>query len=77
ANWFDIVGSKGSGGSREITKISDNRYVGIATITPSFKGGDYPDKVEITWEPQTLSSLSNDVKVDGDWSFDFSLQRVN
>ncbi|MDX8342130.1 DUF4179 domain-containing protein [Rossellomorea sp. YZS02] len=77
ANWFDIVGSNGSGGSSEITKISDNRYVGISTITPSFKGGDYPDKVEITWEPQTLSSLSNDVKVDGDWSFDFSLQRVN
>ncbi|MGM0752482.1 MAG: DUF4179 domain-containing protein [Bacillota bacterium] len=75
-HWFDIAGSNGSGGSSEITKISDNRYVGLSTITPSFKGGGYPDKVEITWEPKTLYSISNDVKVDGDWSFAFSLKRL-
>lgn len=77
ANWFDIKGAIGNGGSSEITKISDNRYVGLSTITPSFKGGDTPDKVEITWEPQTLYSTSNDVEVDGDWSFAFSLKRLD
>lgn len=75
-HWFDIAGAIGSGGSSKITKISDTRYVGLSTITPSFKGGNYPEKVEITWEPQTLYSTSNDVEVDGDWSFAFSLNRL-
>ncbi|MFC7782989.1 MULTISPECIES: DUF4179 domain-containing protein [unclassified Rossellomorea] len=76
AHWFDIAGSNGSGGSSEITKIGPNRYVGLSTITPSFKGGDFPEKVDITWEPQTLYSTSNDVKVHGEWSFAFSLKRL-
>ncbi|MCR8851049.1 DUF4179 domain-containing protein [Rossellomorea sp. SC111] len=75
-NWFDIKGANGSGGSDQLTKISPTRYVGLSTITPSFKGGDFPEKVEITWEPQTLYSTSNDTEVKGDWSFAFSLKRL-
>ncbi|PFA69112.1 hypothetical protein CN378_04315 [Bacillus sp. AFS015802] len=75
-HWFDIKGANGSGGSSQLTKISDNRYVGLATITPSFKRGEFPEKVEITWEPEKLYSTSNDVEVEGDWSFAFSLKRL-
>ncbi|MBN8191765.1 DUF4179 domain-containing protein [Bacillus sp. NTK074B] len=76
-HWFDVKGANGSGGSSQLTKISDNRYVGLATITPSFKGSDFPETVEVTWEPQTLYSTSNDLEVDGDWSFAFSLKRLD
>ena len=76
-HWFNIRGANGSGGSNQLTKISDNRYVGLATITPSFKGGEFPEKVEITWEPETLYSTSNDVEIQGDWSFAFSLKRLD
>ncbi|RKL65886.1 hypothetical protein CR203_18730 [Salipaludibacillus neizhouensis] len=75
-NWFDVVGASGMGGSEKITKISDNHYVGLATFTPNFKNEEYPETVEITWNPEAFNSLSNDLAVEGDWSFAFSLNRL-
>lgn len=76
-NWFDVVGASGMGGGEKITKISDNRYVGLVSFTPHFKGEEYPETVEITWKPEVFYSLSNDLEVEGDWSFDFSLNRLD
>lgn len=73
---FDVVGAMGSGGSEQITKISDTRYVGLATFTPHFEDNEYPETVEITWSPESFASISNGLEVEGDWSFDFSLQRL-
>ncbi|WP_187118868.1 DUF4179 domain-containing protein [Bacillus marasmi] len=73
-NWFDVVGASGMGGTEKITKISNNRYVGLASFTPHFS--EYPDTVEITWTPEAFSSLSNDFEIEGDWSFGFSLKRL-
>jgi len=75
-NWFDVAGSNGSGGSSEITKISETRYVGLSTFTPNFKDGEYPEKVDITWTPQSFKGIENDVEVEGVWSFAFSLDRL-
>lgn len=75
-NGFDVVGANGSGGGNQITKISDTRYVGLSTFTPHFKDEKYPETVEITWSPQAFYSMSNDLEVEGDWSFDFSLDRL-
>ncbi|WP_179107200.1 DUF4179 domain-containing protein [Sediminibacillus massiliensis] len=75
-NWFDVVGASGSGGSEKITKISDNRYVGLASITPHFKEEEYPEKVDITWNPELFTSTSDELSLEGDWSFDFSLSRL-
>lgn len=75
-NWFNVVGANGSGGSEQITKISDTRYVGVSTFTPDFEGGVYPDKVEVTWTPQAFYSISNDLEIEGDWSFAFSLDSL-
>lgn len=75
-NWFDIVGASGIRGSEKITKISDNRYVGLASFTPNFKEDEYPETVEITWNPGAFNSISNELSVEGDWSFSFSLNRL-
>ncbi|WP_088102877.1 DUF4179 domain-containing protein [Halalkalibacter urbisdiaboli] len=75
-NWFDVVGANGMGGSEKITKISDNRYVGLASFTPHFEDEEYPETIEVTWNPEAFKSLSNDLEVEGDWSFAFSLNRL-
>lgn len=75
-NWFDVSGSIGSRGGDQITKISDNHYVGLATITPLFEGEKHPETIEITWEPNSFYSFSDDLEIEGDWSFAFSLNRV-
>jgi hypothetical protein len=75
-NWFDVDGASGMGGSEKITKISGNRYVGLASFTPHFKDGEYPKTVEVTWEPETFKSISDDSALEGDWSFAFSLNRL-
>ncbi|MDN4607029.1 DUF4179 domain-containing protein [Sporosarcina highlanderae] len=75
-NWFGVVGASGSGGSSDITKISDRRYVGLSTFRPHFKNDQYPETVEITWSPQAFNSMSNDLEIRGNWSFGFSLDRL-
>ncbi|WP_214484997.1 DUF5643 domain-containing protein, partial [Bacillus sp. SM2101] len=71
-----VIGETGSGGSYQINKISDTHYVGLSILTPHFKDEQYPETVEITWSPHTFYSMSNDLEVKGDWSFDFSLDRL-
>ncbi|XXM73234.1 DUF4179 domain-containing protein [Lysinibacillus sphaericus] len=76
ADWFEVAGSDGSAGTVEITKISDARYVGLSTFTPQFKNGEYPEKVNISWSPQGFSGIGKDAEINGDWSFGFSLERL-
>lgn len=77
-NMFDVVGAIGAGGSEKITKISNNRYVGLATITPMFEEKvESPETIEVTWKPEAFKSIFNDdLSVEGDWSFAFSLNRL-
>ncbi|MDN4491930.1 DUF4179 domain-containing protein [Ureibacillus aquaedulcis] len=74
--WFDVAGAIGSGGGDQITRISNTRYVGLATFTPHFKDDAYPETVKITWSPKAFTSMSNNLEIEGDWSFDFSLERL-
>lgn len=75
-NWFDVVGASGSGGGHNITKISDTRYVGLSTFTPRFRDDIYPETLEVTWAPQAFYNGSNELEVEGDWSFEFALERL-
>ena len=76
-NGFDVVGASGMGGGDKITKISNNRYVGLASFTPHFKDEDYPETIEVTWKPEAFNSILNDdLSLEGDWSFAFSLNRL-
>ena len=74
--WFEVKDSTGSGGSSKITQISDTRYVGITTFTPNFKNDVYPEAVQITWKPRTFYNLDTELEVKGNWSFAFSLERL-
>lgn len=76
-HWFDVEGAIGHSGGGRITKISDTRYVGISTLTPIFKEEVYPEDIKITWTPHAFYSMSNDLEVEGDWSFAFSLKRLD
>ncbi|ATP39176.1 hypothetical protein CSE16_03535 [Solibacillus sp. R5-41] len=75
-HWFDVVGASGSGGTDRITKISDTRYVGLASFTPRFKNDAYPETVEVTWKPEAFYNSVTNIEVEGDWSFAFSLDRL-
>lgn len=75
-NWFDVAGSNVMGGTEQIKRISDTRYIGISTFTPTFDGDVSPESVEVTWTPQAFISLTNDLEVEGEWSFAFSLNRL-
>ncbi|WP_175991487.1 DUF4179 domain-containing protein [Bacillus sp. Marseille-Q1617] len=74
-NWFDVAGSTGSGGSNEITRISETRYVGLSTFTPHFED-EPPEEVDISWTPHAFTNMENDLEEKGDWSFAFSLERL-
>ncbi|RWZ54662.1 DUF4179 domain-containing protein [Halobacillus fulvus] len=75
-NWFDVVGASGMGGSEKITKISDHRYVGLASFTPHFADEEYPEAIQVTWKPEVFEGLTQDLSLKGDWSFAFSLERL-
>ncbi|MFB5089461.1 DUF4179 domain-containing protein [Psychrobacillus sp. PGGUH221] len=75
-NWFYVREAGGSGGTFRITKISENRYAGLSTFTPNFKDNQHPEKIEVTWKPESFYSPSNDFEVKGDWSFAFTLNRL-
>lgn len=73
--WFNVIGSSGIGGTGEISKISDTRYVGLSTFTPKFKNNTYPETVQVTWEPTAFKNYDG-YEVAGDWEFAFSLDRL-
>jgi Family of unknown function (DUF5643)/Domain of unknown function (DUF4179) len=74
-HWFDVKDSIASGGTGTITKINNNHYVGIATLTPHFKDDVHPETVQVTWEPATFTNHEG-LEIKGDWSFAFSLERL-
>lgn len=73
-HWFEVEGAVGSGGTGNITKISETRYVGIATFTPHFKDIN-PEIVNVTWEPTTFTNHKG-IEIKGDWSFAFTLKSL-
>ncbi|MDQ0233488.1 DUF4179 domain-containing protein [Metabacillus malikii] len=73
---LDIGNASGLGGYTNIEKISDTRYVGIASYTPIFESGTSPEQVQVSWKPTTLIDYNNTPQLEGDWSFEFSLSRI-
>lgn len=74
-HWFDVEGAIAMGGTGKITKVSNTQYVGIATLTPQFKKDEYPETIQVTWEPTAFTN-HEEVEIEGDWSFAFSLDRL-
>lgn len=76
-NWFDVKGAIAMGGSDQIIQIDDTHYVGVAEFTPTFKTGENPKTIEVTWEPKAFYNHEAATEVKGDWSFKFSLNRLD
>lgn len=76
-NWFDVKGSTGMSGSDTIHQIDDTHYVGVAELTPTFKDGIHPHTIEVNWEPKVIFNYETDLEIKGDWSFQFSLDRID
>ncbi|MFJ8264313.1 DUF4179 domain-containing protein [Rummeliibacillus sp. NPDC094406] len=67
----------GAGGSSYLKKISATKYVGVDKITPMYKGdGKGTNTVQVSWQPESFTNTTSGTKVKGDWSFDFSLDKV-
>lgn len=76
-NWFDVKGATGMGGSDKIIQINDTHYVGVAEFTPTFENGTHPQTIEVIWEPKAFYNHETTMEVKGDWSFSFSLNRLD
>ena len=76
-NWFDVKDAIGMGGSDYIIQIDDTHYVGKAEFKPTFKTGVNPETIEVSWKPKAFYNYETSLEVKGDWSFNFSLHRVD
>ncbi|MGG3889717.1 DUF4179 domain-containing protein [Metabacillus fastidiosus] len=76
ANNFDISGSKGwTSAGRPFEKINKNMYVGLEKIKPEFIK-DKPNKVIVSWKPDSFINTEKNVEVKGDWQFKFELSKL-
>ncbi len=67
----------GMSGSGSLKKITDTKYVGLEKITPFYKEDTKGTKtVHVSWKPEVFTNIKSGLKVKGDWSFDFSLDKV-
>lgn len=75
-NWFDVKGATSMGGSDQIIQIDDTHYIGVAEFTPRFKNDEQPETIEVIWEPKAFYNHDTGEEIKGDWSFNFSLNRL-
>lgn len=74
---FDIDGAIGGSETSELQKLTDTRYVGMSTITPSFKKSMLPNQVHVSWSPKAFLNEMTNLTIEGDWSFAFTLSRLD
>lgn len=70
-----VKDANGLSGSTELIPLGDGTYAGLAIVTPDFKGETSPRDVQLTWNP--LLYTPDGENVEGDWSFDLSLARID
>ncbi|SES45963.1 DUF4179 domain-containing protein [Psychrobacillus sp. OK032] len=59
-----------------IKKVTDTTYAGVITVTPELTGGS-PRTVSLSWSPGSVWNLETDEIIEGDWSFEFKLKKIN
>lgn len=75
-NWFDVKGAIALGGSDQIIQIDEHHYAGVAEFTPRFENDEQPETIEVIWEPKAFYNHDTGEEIKGDWSFNFSLDRL-
>ncbi|WHY55632.1 DUF4179 domain-containing protein [Peribacillus simplex] len=68
----NIKEMKAQGGSDEISKVADKKYVGLLTISDLEDLKE--DKVNIDWDINSISINDMDKEIKGNWNFAFSLK---
>ncbi len=76
---FEVKEGNGYGSSSVgLKQISDTRYVGMTTFSPYFKKGEAsPETVHVTWKPIGFENEAGETVIEGDWSFEFTLSRID
>ncbi|ETT83057.1 DUF4179 domain-containing protein [Viridibacillus sp. FSL R5-0477] len=72
--FIDVEGSVAIGGGDSLQQISPTKYVGLARVTPTFKKD--LEKVQVQWSPKSFTNDTTDETVNGDWKFNFELEKV-
>ncbi len=49
----------------------------LTTFIPHFEDEVYPETVQVTWKPGAFYNWETKFEVEGDWSFAFSLERLD
>lgn len=75
-NWFDVKDATSIGGTGQIIQIDDTHYIGVAEFNPRFENGNRPETIEVIWEPKAFYNHDTGEEIKGDWSFNFSLNRL-
>ena len=74
--YFQIVDTYGAGSTGMLQKVSGTTYAGIETITPFFNKVA-PNEITVAWQPTAFTNEATNTKVEGDWQFDFTLQKLD
>lgn len=70
-----IKGSTGMSGTGSLEKLDDTTYVGVEKLTPHFDE-EPPKELAITWNPTAFKNIDTKQVYNGNWSFDFNLQKL-
>lgn len=72
----DIKHSIGYGATGKLEKKNDNLYIGVDTITPFFEK-EKPQKIEVSWKPESFTNTNTNKTFKGEWAFNFELDSVS
>lgn len=68
---FNIKGATGQTGSSQISKVDENKYVGLITITGH---GNDENHVKVKWNIKGITMPNQEKELKGSWNFAFALE---
>ena len=68
---FEIKGATSQTGSSQISKVDNNRYVGLITITGH---GNDENRAKVKWNIKGITMPNQEKELKGNWNFAFALE---
>ncbi|MEO4053907.1 DUF4179 domain-containing protein [Solibacillus sp. CAU 1738] len=75
-NPIETNGTFEGGGVTSIKKVTNTTYAGVITLSPELDRRS-PRTVNLSWKPGRVWNYETDEKIQGDWSFEFKLKKIN